>query len=57
MANDDKVAVVTGSTGGTREGILRRMAGDGLSFGVSGRRITKGEEIAQSSARVAAIVS
>jgi NAD(P)-dependent dehydrogenase (short-subunit alcohol dehydrogenase family) len=46
MANDHKVAVVTGSTGGIGEGTVRRLAADGFAVIVSGRRIAKGEEIA-----------
>jgi len=46
MANDRKVAGVTGSTGGIGEGIVRRLAAGGFAVAVSGRRIAKGEEIA-----------
>ena len=47
MAKNHKVAVVTGSTGGIGEGIVRRLAADGFTVAVSGRRIAKGEEIAR----------
>jgi len=42
-----KVCVVTGSTGGIGEGIARRLATEGFSIVVSGRRRAKGEEIAR----------
>src|ERR1019366_7117653 len=45
MAKNHKVAVVTGSTGGIGEGLVRRLAADGFTVAVSGRRIAKGEEI------------
>ena len=44
---EHKVSVVTGSTGGIGEGIARRLAADGFSVVVSGRRVGKGEEIAR----------
>lgn len=43
---DKPVCVVTGSTGGIGEGIARRLAADGMSVVVSGRRAAKGEQIA-----------
>jgi NAD(P)-dependent dehydrogenase (short-subunit alcohol dehydrogenase family) len=42
-----KVAVVTGSTGGIGEGIVRRLASEGASVVVSGRRVQTGEKVAQ----------
>ena len=42
-----KVCVVTGCTGGIGAGIARRLAADGLSVVVSGRRVVRGEEIAR----------
>ena len=47
MAKNHKVAVVTGSTGGIGEGIVRRLAADGFTVAVSGRRIAKGEGISR----------
>ena len=42
-----KVAVITGSTGGMGEGIARRLASDGASIVISGRRADHGERVAQ----------
>ena len=42
----DKVAVVTGSTGGIGEGIARAFAAEGAGVVVSGRRADRGEAVA-----------
>ena len=42
-----KVAVVTGSTGGVGEGIAKRLAAEGASVVVSGRRDAEGERVVQ----------
>lgn len=42
-----KVAVITGSTGGMGEGIARRLAQDGASIVISGRRVEHGERVAR----------
>jgi short-subunit dehydrogenase len=47
MAKNHKVAVVTGSTGGIGEGIVRWLAAEYFAIVVSGRRVAKGEEIAR----------
>jgi len=44
----DRVAVITGSTGGLGEGIARRLVEEGLSVVISGRRTTEGEQVAAS---------
>lgn len=47
----DQVAVITGSTGGMGEGIARRLAGDGASVVISGRRAEQGRQVADDIAR------
>lgn len=42
----DKVAIVTGSTGGIGEGIARRLAVEGMAVVISGRRAEEGERVA-----------
>jgi len=42
----EKVAVITGSTGGIGEGIARRLAQDGIKVVISGRRKEHGEQVA-----------
>ena len=42
-----KVAVITGSTGGMGEGIARRLARDGASVVISGRRADHGQRVAE----------
>jgi NAD(P)-dependent dehydrogenase (short-subunit alcohol dehydrogenase family) len=42
-----KAAIVTGATGGVGEGIARRLAAEGASVVVSGRRTEPGERVAQ----------
>lgn len=42
-----KVAIVTGSTGGVGEGIAKRLAAEGASVVVSGRRPDAGERVAR----------
>jgi len=44
---DQKVCVVTGSTGGIGEGIARSLASNGFSVVVSGRRAARGEQVAR----------
>jgi NAD(P)-dependent dehydrogenase (short-subunit alcohol dehydrogenase family) len=41
----NRVAVITGSTGGIGEGIARRLAAEGASVVVSGRRVDLGERV------------
>ncbi|MCL5997283.1 MAG: SDR family oxidoreductase [Chloroflexi bacterium] len=43
----DKVAIVTGSTGGIGEGIARALAAEGMSVVISGRRLVEGEQVTQ----------
>ena len=50
----DKVAIVTGSTGGIGEGIARRLAAEGASVVVSGRRVEVGEQVVRGSGRAGA---
>jgi NAD(P)-dependent dehydrogenase (short-subunit alcohol dehydrogenase family) len=47
MRLSGQVAVITGSTGGMGEGISRRLAGEGATVVISGRRCEQGEQVAQ----------
>ena len=47
MRFSGKVAVITGSTGGMGEGIARRLASEGASVVISGRRAEPGERVAE----------
>ncbi len=49
-----KVAIITGSTGGMGEGIARRLAGDGASVVISGRRSEQGQQVADDIAQAGA---